>query len=523
MNFADERAGPRSQIAASSPPDAAPPPTPVVEARRITKEFPGVVALDEVSIAIRPGSVHVIAGENGAGKSTLVKILTGTEAPDGGEIRILGRDPAAEPGLFGLIGYVPQELSLFPHLTVAENLFMPFDQAGFGGPVVEFARLRRAAREQIERFRIHARPEQQVRELSVSDQQLLMIARACAHRRLDVLILDEPTSSLTLPEIARLFDIVRGLRAEGKAIVFISHKSEEIFELGDEVTVLRNGRVVAHCDIRELDEHRLVALMAGREVALEERFQPGGEPGATVLEVEEVGGPGFSNVSFRLRRGEILGFAGLVGAGRSELMQAIFGYLPRSEGTVRIDGAMLPPARPDRAVELGLVYLSEERKLHGIFPMQSVLHNIGIALFGETARFGIVDGARERRLVREIVDRFDVRTPSLAQQIMFLSGGNQQKAIIGRALAVRPKVLILDEPTRGIDVRTKVEIYRIMKELAEQGVGVILISSDLAELRKCATRILCMYHGRIRAMYDSRRCSNEDLVRAIVGRGEAET
>jgi len=495
--------------------------TPLVEAQAITRRYPGVVALDGVSITIHPGRVHVVAGENGAGKSTLVKILTGTEQATEGEIRILGRNALEDPSLFRRIGYVPQEISLFPHLSVAENLFMPFDRTGFGGVFVRGAELERAARPLLERFRIRGDARRQARELSVSDQQLLMIARACAHRTLDVLILDEPTSSLTIAEVERLFEIVRALRAEGKGIVFISHKSEEIFEIGDEITVLRDGRAVGHCAMAEIDESRLLSLMAGEEVSIEEHYQPESTAGDVLLEVRGMTGTGFRDVSFTLRRGEVLGFAGLVGSGRSELMQSIFGYRPAERGEVRLLGRRLPLGDPSRSVAAGLLYLSEERRLHGIFPMQSVLHNIGIALFGETAPYGLVSSRRERDLVRRIVARFGVRTPSLSQRIMFLSGGNQQKAIIGRAMAVRPKVLVLDEPTRGIDVRTKTEIYQLVKRLAEEGIGIVLISSDMLELRNCASRILCMYAGELCAEFDSRHCTNEELVAAIVGRRNA--
>jgi len=494
---------------------------PLVEARSITKQYPGVTALDGVSISIQPGRVHVIAGENGAGKSTLVKILTGTEQASAGRIRILGRDPLEDPSLYRRIGYVPQELRLFPNLSVAENLFIPFDQSGFEGGFVNMSEIEEAARIQLERLRIRANPRQQARTLSVSGQQLLMIARACAHRMLDVLILDEPTSSLTIAEVERLFEIIRALHDEGKGIVFISHKSEEIFEIGDEITVLRDGRSVGNFAIGELNETRLLSLMAGEEVRIEENYRPTTEPGEPLLEVRGASGSGFHDVSFTLRRGEILGFAGLVGSGRSELMQGIFGYRPMDGGEVRLAGRELPLGEPSQSVAAGLLYLSEERRLHGILPMQSVLHNIGIALFDETATCGFVGATRERRLVRRIAERFSVRTPSLSQRIMFLSGGNQQKAIIGRALATRPKVLILDEPTRGIDVRTKIEIYQLMKQLAEEGVGVILISSEMLELRKCATRILCMYAGGLCAEFDSLRCSNEELVAAIVGRRNA--
>ncbi|SFB77895.1 sugar ABC transporter ATP-binding protein [Tropicimonas isoalkanivorans] len=489
----------------------------LVEARGITQTYPGVTALEDVAISIRAGSVHVIAGENGAGKSTLVKILTGTESPTRGEVIIGGRPAAEDPQLFHRIGYVPQELSLFSHMTVAENLFMPFEQSGYGGALLNTRRMQRNAAEQLERFKINARPEQQVQSLSVSDQQLLMIARALSHRELDVLILDEPTSSLTASEVERLFDLINALRDEGKGIVFISHKSEEVFEMGDETTVLRNGKLVGTYPMADLDERRLLSLMAGREVDTDERFKPEVDEGEVILQVRGLTGPGFENISFELRRGEVLGLAGLVGAGRTESMQAVFGYLPVKSGDVVLDGEPLKLGDTSASVRAGLLYLSEERKLHGILPLQSVLHNIGVTLFDETARRGLISASKERARVSEIVQRFDVKTSSLGNRIMFLSGGNQQKAIIGRAMALQPKVLILDEPTRGIDVRTKIEVYRIITQLAEAGVGVIVISSEMTELRKCSTRIACLYAGRIQAEFDNETCSNEELVTAIFG------
>jgi ribose transport system ATP-binding protein len=489
----------------------------LVEAIGVTRRYPGVTALSDVSIAVRSGMVHILAGENGAGKSTLVKVLTGTERPNDGDVRILGRSVQNDPELFRRIGYVPQELNLFPHLSIAENLFMPFEQSGFRGGLIRTRRLHAEAQKQLDRFSIRGRPDQQARELSVSDQQLLMIARACSHRALDVLILDEPTSSLTVPEIERLFEIIRNLRAEGKGVVFISHKTQEIFEIGDEITVLRNGELVGHYPAEGMDEQRLLGLMAGREVRVDENFYPP-TPSDVLLDVRGLTGIDFDDVSFQLRRGEVLGFAGLVGAGRSEIMQTIFGYLPATAGEATLDGERLRLGDTAASVRSGLVYISEERKLHGIFPMQSVLHNIGVTLFAETAQGPFISSARERAAVQAVVDRFDVKTASLSQRIVNLSGGNQQKAIIGRALAIHPKVLILDEPTRGIDVRTKVELYRMVRDLASQGIGVIVVSSDMLELRRCATRIICLHAGRIQGEYDGRTSSNEELVAAIFGK-----
>ena len=490
----------------------------LVEAHGVTRRYPGVVALSDVSIAVKPGAVHVIAGENGAGKSTLVKILTGTVSPSEGEIRVLGRSVDDEPELFKRIGYVPQELNLFPHLTVAENLFMPFELSGFSGAILDSGRLAEEARKQLERFSIHGRPDQQVRELSVSDQQLLMIARACAHRALDVLILDEPTSSLTVSEIERLFGIIRTLRAEGKGIVFISHKSEEVFEIGDEISVLRNGELVGHYPVEGMDEGRLLALMAGREVKVDENFYPSTPPGDVVLDVRGLSGVDFEDVSFTLRRGEILGFAGLVGAGRSEVMQTIFGFLPRTRGEVTLAGEPLRLGAPSRSVKAGLVYLSEERKQHGIFPMQSLMHNIGITLLRR-------DGGHGAGFDRQGAQggRGDCR--AFRRQGAVAVAAHPQS--FRRQPAEGDHWPGAGDPAQGPHPRRADARHRRQNQgrglphhqgSAERGIGVIVISSEMLELRRCATRIICLHAGRVQGEFDSRTCSNEELVTAIFGK-----
>jgi ribose transport system ATP-binding protein len=492
-----------------------------LQAQGIGRDFPGVTALDGVDLDLALGSVHVLAGENGAGKSTLVKILTGADQPSRGQVLIDGQPAASDRRLFERVAYVPQELNLFAHMSVAENLFLPFRGAGLGGFAVRRRALLEQARAHLARFRIHARPEQLAGSLSVSDQQLLQIARACTRKDLKILILDEPTSSLTSAEVERVFGVVEDLKASGHGIVFISHKMEEIFRIGDEVSVLRNGRQVGHRLMKDVDEAGLLRLMSGEEVRSGQRFQPECAPGETLLEVEGLSGPGFADVSFRLRRGEILGFAGLVGAGRSELMQALFGYLPARAGRARLGGEAWKLRDTRRAVARGMVYLSEERKLHGILPNLSVRENIGISLFAETAPHGVVHAARERAAVAEIVRDYDIKTSSAAKKIAFLSGGNQQKAIIGRAMRRRPRVLIFDEPTKGIDVRTKTEIYRMMKRLAEQGTGIVLVSSEMTELLACASRILTMHEGRLTGEFDTAGTDRATLVRAIVSAEEA--
>jgi ribose transport system ATP-binding protein len=492
-----------------------------LEVKGVRKAFPGVVALDRVDLSIELGTVHVLAGENGAGKSTLIRALTGIMEIDAGTIHIDGQDAHAHRALFDLVAYVPQEISLFPHMTVAENLFMPFDKSGFGGPVLSRATLNAAARPYLERFDIHARPEQTVASIAVSDRQLLQIARAATRRAFKVLILDEPTTSLTTREIARLLGIVRRLRDEGHAIVFVSHKMDEVFDIGTNVTVLRNGTTVGHRRLADIDEQQLIRLMSGDEVHLDQTFQPDAAVAEPILEVEHLSGHGFRDVSFRLHRGEILGFAGLIGAGRSELMQGLFGFTRPSRGLARLNGRPLHLGSPARSVASGILYLSEDRQQHGILPTLSVRENIGISVLDQICRAGVISTSAERRAVGGVIAAYDIKTASPEKKIMFLSGGNQQKAIIGRAMARRPKVLIFDEPTRGIDVRNKVEIYKIMKKLAEDGVGIILISSELAELKRCATRILTMHNGELSGEFDARTTDADRLVGAMIGSAES--
>lgn len=493
-----------------------------LSARQISKEFNGVRVLDDVSIDIELGRFHILAGENGAGKSTLVKILTGVHAPTTGSVSIDGENPEEDRSRFDRVAYVPQELTLFQNMTVAENLFMPFTKTGHGGPVVKYRQIARDAQALIDRFNIHARPNQRVSDISVSDRQLLQIARAASRTGFKVLILDEPTSSLTKFETDRLFAVLRRLADTGHAIVFISHKMDEIFELGQDITVLRNGRLVRSGPLSDLDERGLLTLMAGTEVMLDNSFTPDCAPRAVLLKVENVSGAGFKDVSFELHGGEILGFAGLVGAGRSEAFQAIFGYRKRTAGRVVLCGEDLPANDPVAAAARGLVYLPEERSLHGIFAHLSLHDNIALSLFGDTARGGLISSARENAAVQGVIDAYEIKTSSNRKHIRFLSGGNQQKAVIGRAIARNPKVLIFDEPTKGIDVRTKLQIYTIMKSLAEQGMGIVLISSDLVELKHCASRIVTMHSGSVSGTFASSDFDQNVLMRAIFGRKEAD-
>ena len=489
----------------------------ILEACNITKSFPGVVALKDVDVAVEKGKIHCIIGENGAGKSTLVKILTGVYQADNGQIKIEGETALYRSKLFEKVAYVPQELDLFKHMSVAENLFMPFWKSGFKKPMVNRKLLEPAAVPWLEKFQINAGPGEIVKNISVSNQQLLQIARATVNKYFQVLILDEPTTSLTQRETARLFEVIRQLKMENKAIIFISHKLDELFEIGDAVTILRNGEKVGESKVKEVDKRWIINKMSGRDIDEEIVFRPENKSAESVLEVADLSGQGFSNISFQLRKGEILGFAGLVGAGRSEIMQTIFGFLPAKSGRVRLEGKPWRLGDPHFSIRHGLFYLPEERKQQGILPLLSIRHNIGVSLFGRTAKRFVISAKKEQTLVNEIVQSCDIKTSSLEKQIMYLSGGNQQKAIIGRALYCAPKTLIFDEPTKGIDVGTKNELYKIMKDLATQGISIILISSELEELMKCSNRIITIYEGKKVGEFETENAQKSAILSSIIG------
>ncbi|SMC82917.1 sugar ABC transporter ATP-binding protein [Primorskyibacter flagellatus] len=485
-----------------------------LEARGLGRDFPGVTALNDVDIDVESGRAHVLVGENGAGKSTFVKLVTGTDRPSRGQIRIDGKDAAEHPDLFRYIAYVPQELSLFPHMSVAENLLMPFHASGHRG-LVRRRTLEAKTQSYLDRFGIAAKPSDLVRNISVPDQQLLQIARASTNTDMRVLILDEPTSALTPVEVERVFRVVRDFHERGIGVVFISHKMDEVFDIGDDYTVLRNGKKVDAGQLADVDEDRLIRAMSGQKLELGTMFRPKVPRGKPLLTVTGLSGRKFDDVSFTLDRGEILGFAGLVGSGRSEIMQTIFGFLKARGGRVSLDGADWPLGDTTKSVAGGMLYLSEERKHHGIFPHLSLRENIGLSITDLTNSPLGISAARERAAVDDIIKDYEIRTASREKKISFLSGGNQQKAIIGRAMAMTPKILIFDEPTKGIDVRTKAQIYKIMQGLAEQGIGIILVSSEMDELRKCASRIITMHSGRITGDFDSATADSEQLVGAI--------
>lgn len=439
----------------------------VLEAQNITKLFPGVVALDSVDVSFDTGEIHCVIGENGAGKSTLIKCLTGVYEPEEGQVLIDGEDALKNKVLFDKVAYVPQEIDLFGYMSVAENLFLPYEKSGLKG-IVNQKELEKKAVPLLEKFRIPVKPDELVKDISVSAQQLLQIARATVHEDYEVLMLDEPTTSLTTSDTEILFDIVKEIKTENKAIIFISHKLEEIFALGDVLTVFRNGKKVAYSRLEEIDIPWVIRQMTGRELDQEQVFYSDKVSDEVLLEVESLTGERFTDVSFTLKKGEILGFSGLVGAGRSELMQAIFGYLPVYSGSVKLGGEKWKLGDTNYSVNHGFIYLPEERKKQGILPVLSIRENISVSALKDLKGGLGISKKKEDELAGRIIDTYDVKTPDAEKEIQFLSGGNQQKVIIGRSMCCSPKVLVFDEPTKGIDVGTKAEIYRLMKELAEE-------------------------------------------------------
>lgn len=494
----------------------------ILEAKSITKVFPGVVALDSINVSFELGKVHCIVGENGAGKSTLIKCLTGVYEPDDGEIIIDGKSALKDKKLFDKVAYVPQEIDLFDNLSVAENLFIPFERSHIKGTVNQ-KQLREKAIPILKKFNINVLPETLVRDISVSQQQLLQIARATVFEGYDVLMLDEPTTSLTTEDTKQLFDTIKQLKEENKAIVFISHKLEEVFTIGDIITVFRNGKQVAEMNASEVDVAWTVTQMTGHALDENEVFYSEKVSNEVLLEVEHLTGEQFKDVSFNLKKGEILGFSGLVGAGRSELMQAIFGYLPIYSGSIKYKGEKWKIGDTSFSVKKGMFYIPEERRSQGILANLSIRENASISLLDQLITYGLISKSKEVSVVNKIVEAYNVKAPNIKKEIKFLSGGNQQKVIIARAMSCKPSILIFDEPTKGIDVGTKTEIYRMMKRIAEEeGVGIILISSEMNEIKKCSNRIIALYKGRKVGEYSS-NASKEEIISAILGLNVQET
>ena len=485
-------------------------------AKDITKVFPGVIALNKVNLTLETGQVHCICGENGAGKSTLIKCLTGVYVPEEGDVLIDGKSVKEDSKLFDKVAYVPQEIDLFDYLTVAENLFMPFSKSGIKG-LISQRDLVKKAKPVLEKFNINLKGSELVKDISVSQKQLLQIARATMFEHYEILLLDEPTTSLTTEDTEKLFSIIRDLKNENKCIVFISHKLEEVFEIGDVLTIFRNGENAGHMKVNETDIAGTIVKMTGHRIDDDEILYSENVQDEVLLEVDHLTGEVFRDISFTLKKGEILGFAGLVGAGRSEVMQAVFGYLPVYKGTVKYKNEPWKLGDTGYSINHGMFYLPEERRSQGILADLSVSDNISISALDRVSSGVSISKGKEKELAAEVVKMYDIKTPTLNQHIKFLSGGNQQKVIIGRAMVGNPSVLIFDEPTKGIDVGAKTEIYRLMKKIAEeQGAGIILISSEMNELMKCSNRIISLHEGEKMGEFD-RTADKGAILSSILG------
>jgi rhamnose transport system ATP-binding protein len=501
-------------VTAASPAVVTPP---RAELRGISKRFGATQALDNVSLELLPGEVHALVGENGAGKSTLVKILAGVHQPDSGTILLDGEatqlnGPAHARSLG--IAVVHQEPRLFPDLTVAENVFIGHAPAGRLG-TIDWGSTRRSASQVFDRLGVHFDVGAPVRGLSMADQQLIEIAKSLSVEA-RVLILDEPTASLSAHEVERLFTIVRRLRDRGVAVLFVSHRLDEVFELCDRATVFRDGRHVITTSTRELTTADLVRHMVGRAVSLFPKVET--PVGDVLLEVTGLTRAGvFRDIAFSVRAGEIVGFAGLVGAGRTEVARVLFGIDRRDEGEIRLGGHAVRFANSSEAMDAGIAYLPEDRHQEGLVLDFTIAQNVTLPILPRLFPRFFVRPSTERRIADEYTKQFDVRMTGVDQLVGALSGGNQQKVVLAKWLASKPRVLILDEPTRGIDIGAKVEVHRIISELAASGLGIILISSDLPEVLAMSDRILVLHEGRITAEIPRGRATEERVMFAATG------
>ena len=490
---------------------------PVLELTDIRKSFPGVQALRGVRFDMRAGEVHALLGENGAGKSTLIKIVSGVHRPDQGSIRIDGKEAVFASPLEAQragIATIYQELLLFPELTVAENIFMGHAPRGRFG--LDWTKMRAQARALLASLDIHDLDVNQVvGTLSVGNRQRVEIAKALSQNA-RILIMDEPTAALTERDVERLFTIVRLLRARGVGIVYISHRLEEIFLLADRVTVFRDGEYVATKLVRETDRDDLVQMMVGRKIdALFPKLEA--PIGDAVLELRDIlRKPTTHGVSLTLRAGEIVGLAGLVGSGRSELAQVVFGITPADSGEIRLGGLPVAIRSPAQAKRLGIAYVPEDRGTQGLVRPMQLKENVSLAVLARVARHAFIDRAAEAALAVDSIRKFGIRASGIGQVVNKLSGGNQQKVVLSKWLASGPKVLILDEPTRGIDVGAKAEIHRLMSELAGQGIAILMISSELTEIMGMSDRILVMREGRIVAEFARAAATREAIATAMM-------
>jgi ribose transport system ATP-binding protein len=501
-----------------APPDFTPTVPPLLQMQGIAKRYPGVVALDGVHLEVCPGEVHVLLGENGAGKSTLMKILAGAVTADAGTITLGGtplvltcpRD-AQRRG----IAIIYQEFNLVPGLTVAENIYLGREPRTLPGVIAQ-AQMIQDAEHLLRSLKVAIDPRATVRSLGVAEQQMVEVAKALSIDA-QVLVMDEPTSALTEKEISRLFEVIRDLRDRGVAIIYISHRMEELFQIGDRVTVLRDGKYVATHVLADIDLPRLIRLMVGRELA--EQFPKRRDPATSteLLRVEGLcRGKGLQDVSFTLHRGEVLGLAGLMGAGRTEVARAIFGADRLDSGRIWVRGQETTIPSPQRAIALGLGFLTEDRKRQGLVLTADVIENTCLASLDRFCSAGVMRPADEEKAAAALAAELRTKTPHLRQRVINLSGGNQQKVVLAKWLCRQAEILIFDEPTRGIDVGSKAEIYQLINRLAAEGKGILMISSELPEILGMSDRILVMCRGRIAGEFTA-GVTQEQLLHCALG------
>lgn len=492
---------------------------PILALSQIDKAFPGVKALDQACLNVYPGRVMALMGENGAGKSTLMKVLTGIYSKDAGTIEYQGQ-PASFKGPRDSqqagISIIHQELNLIPQLTIAENIFLGREKTSAFGRIL-WQEMYAEADQLLARLNVKHSAKTLLGELSLGEQQMVEIAKALSFES-KVIIMDEPTDALTDTETASLFNVINELRDQGCGIVYISHRLKEIFEICDDITVLRDGKFIGQCQVSETDEDGLIEMMVGRK--LEEQYpRIDVEPENKVcLEVIGLTGSGIHDVSFTLRRGEILGISGLMGAGRSELMKVIYGALPSERGVINLNGRTINPVSPQDGLANGIAYISEDRKGDGLVLGLSVKENMSLCALNKLTKGIQIQHGAEATAVEDFIQLFNIKTPSRNQIIGHLSGGNQQKVAIAKGLMTKPKVLILDEPTRGVDVGAKKEIYQLINKFKAQGMSIILVSSEMPEVLGMSDRILVMHEGRISGEFDAKQANQENLLACAVGK-----
>jgi len=497
----------------------------ILSLRRISKRYPGVVALDEVSFDLRAGEVHCLVGENGAGKSTLIKVMAGAEKPDSGEIWINGAprhfaNPAE--AIAAGIGVIYQDFKLVPALSVAENILLGHQPRRGNGrsPFIDWKKMHAEARALLDQIGVELPLQQPVARLSVAQQQMVEIAKAL-HHRARIIAMDEPSATLTDKELAHLFVLIRRLTSDGVGIIYISHRLEEIFEIGHRLTVLRDGKWVTTTAVAGATRQQLVQWMVGRELKEEknEKKENTSSRAPIVLRIENLGRDWVSGVSFSLRVGEIFGFAGLVGSGRTEVARMIFGADRKQTGKVFLDGKEIHPRSPAEAIALGLGLLTEDRNRQGLIMGLSVQENIVLSSYDKLRTGWKINWRRVREMAQDHVERLRIRTPSLAQKVANLSGGNRQKVVLARWLATNCRVLIFDEPTWGIDVGVKREIHALIRKLADEGRAIIVISSDLPEVMSLADRIGVMWEGQLVGLLSHEEATQEKIMHLATGHG----